>query len=247
MTDISDLAGDDAFLADYDPATFDRPSLAVDLILATVAHGAPAVLLARRDRPPFAGAWALPGGFVAIDETLDAAARRVLADKARMTLTHLEQLHAFGAVDRDPRMRIVSIAYMALLPPDRFDAALRASRDLALGTVTLGEDGRAQVRIDDADPVRLAFDHDAMIGLALRRLRERLDPAGLAFAVLPDRFTLRALQETYEAILGRALNKPAFRRRMLDRGWLAPTGARETGASFRPAELYRHIAPPAED
>ena len=89
----------------------------------------------------------------------------------------------------------------------------------------------------------LAFDHGAIVALALRRLRGKIDYAPVAFALLPDLFTLRALQDVHEAILGRPLNKPAFRRRMLDRGWLEATGARETGAAFRPAELYRFQPP----
>lgn len=221
---------------DYDPDAFDRPSVTVDLILTSVVDGAPAVLLHRRDAQPFAGCWALPGGFVGIDESLDSAARRVLADKARMADAYLEQLYTFGAVDRDPRMRIVSIAYFALLPADRFAAA----PGLTLARVESAPDGRAMAMVA-GEAVSLAFDHDAMLDLAMRRLRGKLDWSPVAFALLPERFTLRALQDVHEAILGRALNKPAFRRRLIDGGRIAATGERETGASFRPAELYRYV------
>lgn len=223
-------------MTDYDPDAFDRPSVTVDLILASVVAGAPAVLLHRRDARPFAGRWALPGGFVAIDESLDDAARRVLADKARMGDAYLEQLYTFGAVDRDPRMRIVSVAYFALLPADRFVA----TPGLALARVASGADGRAAAMVE-GEAVSLAFDHDAMLDLAMRRLRGKLDWSPVAFALLPERFTLRALQDVHEAILGRPLNKPAFRRRLIDGGRIAATGERETGASFRPAELYRYV------
>lgn len=237
-------------LEGYDPAAFERPSVAVDLILMSVIDGAPAVLLMRRDGPPFAGRWALPGGFVGVGESLDEAARRVLADKARMSDAYVEQLYTFGAVERDPRMRIISVAYFALLPADRFAGALKAVPDLALAELTVpwkGETGGPiEIRLADGDPLALAFDHNEMLGVAMRRLRGKLDYSGVAFALLPQRFTLRALQDIYEAILDTRLNKPAFRRRMLDRGWLEPTGEREAGTSFRPAELYRYHLPEGE-
>lgn len=229
-----------AFLERYDPNAFERPSVAVDLILMSVVDGVPAILLAERRQHPFAGSWALPGGFVGMDESLDDAAHRILRDKAHMTEAYVEQLYTFGAVDRDPRMRVISVAYFALLPADRFVAALKAAPELRLARLAMpGSEQRVEARIDDGEPVHFAFDHGMMIGVALERLRGKLDYSGIAFALLPERFTLRMLQEVYEAILGRCVNKPAFRRRMLDRGWLVATGEREAGASFRPAELYR--------
>lgn len=231
-------------LEGYDPNAFERPSVTVDLILMSVIDGAPAVLLMRRDEAPFAGRWALPGGFVGIGESLDEAARRVLADKAHMADAYVEQLYTFGAVERDPRMRIISVAYFALLPADRFAAALTATAELSLAELTVPWKGEAggpvEVRVSGDEPLTLAFDHGEMLGVAMRRLRGKLDYSGVAFALLPERFTLRALQDVYEAILDTRLNKPAFRRRMLDRGWLEPTGEREAGTSFRPAELYRY-------
>lgn len=238
-----------AFLESYDPAAFERPSVAVDLILMSVVDGAPAVLLTRRDQHPFQNCWALPGGFVGIGESLDAAARRILAEKAHMADAWVEQLYTFGAVDRDPRMRIISVAYFALIPATAFAAALKAAPELALAELTVPWQGEAggpvEVRPAEGAPLALAFDHGEMLGVAMLRLRGKLDYSGIAFALLPERFTLRALQDVYEAILDTRLNKPAFRRRMLDRGWLEPTGERETGASFRPAELYRY-RPPGE-
>lgn len=233
-----------AFLENYDPAAYERPSIAVDLMLMGVVDGAPAVLLMRRDQHPFTGAWALPGGFVGIGESLDEAAHRILIEKARMPDAYVEQLYTFGAVDRDPRTRIISVAYFALLQADRFTAALKSAPELALAELTVpwpGETGGpVEARIGGGDPLKLAFDHGEMLSLAVRRLRGKLDYSGIAFALLPERFTLRALQDIYEVILDTKLNKPAFRRRMLDRGWLEATGERETGASFRPAELYRY-------
>jgi 8-oxo-dGTP diphosphatase len=234
------------FLKAYDPGQYERPSVAVDLILMSVVEGAPAALLIRRDEHPHLGAWALPGGFVGIDESLDAAARRLLASKARMDDAYVEQLYTFGAVDRDPRTRIISVAYFALLPPARFAAALKAAPELTLAALVVPWPreigGPVEAASADGEPLPLAFDHADMLGLAVLRLRGKLDYSDVAFALLPDRFTLRALQDVHEAILGTRLNKPAFRRRMLDSGRLEATGERETGASFRPAELYRHRA-----
>lgn len=226
-----------------DPASYERPSVTVDLVLVSVVDAAPRVLVMRRDEPPFAGCWALPGGFVRIDESLEAAARRVLAEKARMTGAYVEQLYTFGALDRDPRARVVSVAHLALLGAERFADALRAAPALRLARIVTpwpGETGGpAGIEVEDDPSARLAFDHAEILGLAMLRLRGKLDYSDVAFALLPQTFALRQLQDIYEAILGVRLAKPAFRRRMIDRGWLEPTGAQEAGAAFRPAALYR--------
>ncbi|PNU06675.1 NUDIX hydrolase [Novosphingobium guangzhouense] len=234
-----------AFLADYDPQAYDRPSVAVDLVLMSVVDGAPAALLAQRAEHPHAGQWVLPGGFVPMNEDLDAAARRILSDKAHLDGAYIEQLYTFGAVDRDPRMRVISVAYFALLPADRFAAALEADPALTLARIAFAPSGEDRLQARGRQGVLpLAFDHAEILSVAMTRLRGKIDYSDIAFALLPERFTLRALQDVHEAILGVSLNKPAFRRRMLDRGWLQPTGERETGASFRPAELFRHRPSP---
>ena len=209
----------------YDPAAFPPLAVTVDLVLMTVQDGHLAVLLQRRSEKPHKGDWALPGGFVGAAESLDDAAQRILADKAGLTGGWLEQLYSFGDPGRDPRMRIVTIAYFALLPEDRLSDALAGRADLMLAPL-------------GALP-GLAFDHRSIVDHAAARLRGKLDYAPIAFALLPARFTLRALQQVHEAILGTPLNKPAFRRRMLDTGWIEGTGEREEGGAFRPAELYR--------
>jgi 8-oxo-dGTP diphosphatase len=226
-----------------DFAAFPRPALTVDLVLMSVIEGRLTALLQLRDRQPCAGCWALPGGFVGLDEGLDAAARRILATKARMDGHWLEQLYTFGEPNRDPRARVITVAYFALLPGDQFEAALRNSSDLALAEIIVPWSGEAggpvsACSVDGAD-LALAFDHAEILGHAVKRLRGKLDYTRVGFALLPDVFTLRQLQDAHEAILGVQMNKPAFRRRMLDKGWIEGTGARETGASFRPAELYR--------
>lgn len=222
---------------------YPRPFVTVDLVLMSVIDGRLAALLQLREDQPSAGRWALPGGFVGIDEGLDEAARRILATKARMDGNWLEQLYTFGRPDRDPRARVITVAYFALLPGDQFEAALRGNADLVLAELIVPWDGEAVgpvgvCSVDGAD-LALAFDHAHILGHAVKRLRGKIDYSRVAFALLPDLFTLRQLQDVHEAILGLRMNKPAFRRRMLDKGWIEGTGARETGASFRPAELYR--------
>ena len=244
------------FLQAYDPTAFERPALTVDLVLISLLEGRPAVLLLKRTEHPHVGRRALPGSFVRSNEPLDAAAARVLRDKAGFTAaaaerTRLEQLYTFGAVDRDPRMRIVTVAYLALLPEAVFAQVAETSATLSAVCIAVPWAGEAggpvaayAARDREADPpLRLAFDHADILALAVLRLRGKLDYSDVGFALLPETFTLRQLQNVHEAILGASLNKPAFRRRMLDRGWLAPTGEREAGTSFRPAELYRFRKP----
>lgn len=235
--------GDREYLASYDPAKFDRPSVTVDLVLMSVLDGDLHGLLMRRPAPPAQGRWALPGGFVRIDESLEAAARRVLREKARIAAAYLEQLYTFGTVDRDPRSRVITVAYFALLPASRFEKALSPPSELSLARITTtwkGETGgRADAHAPDGGRLGLAFDHADILGLAVKRLRGKLDYSQVGFELLPAQFTLRALQDVHEAILGVRFNKPAFRRRMLDKGVLEPTGLREQGVKFRPAELFR--------
>ncbi len=237
---------EEAFLRGYDPDAFPRPSVAVDLVLLSVLDGKLMTLLLKRSDHPAKGQWALPGGFVGIEESLDDAARRVLATKAKLPDVWLEQLHSFGDPKRDPRMRIVSIAYIALLPPAAFAEALRTHDELTLAAIDVQWDGETGGAVgacsDEGRELILAFDHAHILGHTLQRLRGKIDYAPVAFALLPELFTLRQLQDVHEAILGAHMNKPAFRRRMLDKGWLHGTGAREAGTSFRPAELYRFQA-----
>ncbi|WP_242128915.1 NUDIX domain-containing protein [Sphingobium sp. Sx8-8] len=200
--------------------------MTVDLVLMTVLKGQLAVLLQRRGQEPFAGQLALPGSFVGPEENLEMAARRVLAEKVGMTEGWLEQLYSFGEPDRDPRMRVVSIAYFALLPVGSLEAAVGGRADLTLASA-------------DVHEMPLAFDHVTIIAHARARLRGKLAYSPVALALLPDSFTLRDLQAVHEAILGTSLNKPAFRRRMMDSGWIEGTGEREPAAAFRPAELFR--------
>lgn len=234
---------EEEFLKDYDVKAFDRPSVAVDLVLMSVKNGQLVAMLQQRDNHPFKNSWALPGGFVGMSESIDDAAARILGEKAGMANCFLEQLYTFGAPKRDPRTRVISVAYFALLPFKQFEKALEIKIDLSLSKLNVpwsGETGGPVNALDDANAaLTLAFDHREILGLAVKRLRGRLDYSPIAFALLPSLFTLRQLQNVHQAILGVELRKPAFRRRMIDKGWIEATGKKESGQTFRPAELFK--------
>ncbi len=229
------------FLDRYDPGAFERPSLAVDVVVLTVDHGVLRALLTRRSEFPFKGAWALPGGFVRMDESLSAAARRVLHDKGGLHDVFVEQLYTFGDPGRDPRMRIVSVAYYALVDAGRLGEPQPEHR--ALCEVRVPWEGETGGPVDIADErgqvLPLAFDHADILGMAVKRIRGKLDYTPIGFQLLPETFTLRELQRVHETVLGTQVNKDSFRRRMLASGQLEATGEREQEVGHRPAELYR--------
>jgi len=226
------LVMDDAtFLASYDPAAFPPLAVAVDIVPFTFTAGTLHVLLIRRAEPPARGRLALPGTFVRADEALEAAARRALRDKAGLTAP-VRQFHAFGAVERDPRMRIVSIGYMAVVDAETMNRAVVDGCELlpVTGSILRTAAGRR---------AQLPFDHADILSHALADLRRDLDRDDWAFGLLPRTFSLRELQALHEAIRAETLNKPAFRKRLVESGRLEATGEMETGKGFRPAELYR--------
>jgi len=202
--------------------------VAVDVVVFTIREGALQVLLVRRGAPPFAGRHALPGGFVDEAESLDAAALRELREETGVRDLYLEQLYSFGDPGRDPRGRVVTVAYFALIASDR--TTLRAGTD-AVG---------AQWFAVEALPA-LAFDHRRIVTYAVERLRNKLEYTTVGFQLLPDKFTLGELQAVYQAILGRPLDKRNFRRKIDLLGILTPL--RETRRTRRkPARLYRFSA-----
>ncbi len=231
------------FLAAYDPSRFERPSVTVDVALVSAKEGALYTLTVRRTEHPFRGAYALPGGFVGVTESLDAAAARVLAEKAHLGRVYLEQLYTFGQPDRDPRTRVITVAYYALVDPERFDQAASHSEAVRVSRIEVPWEGETggPVELEDerGAPLRLAFDHADILGMAVKRLRGKLDYTPIGFQLLPERFTLLQLQRLHETILGRPLDKNAFRRRMLASGQLEATGESERAVDHRPAELYR--------
>jgi 8-oxo-dGTP diphosphatase len=230
------------FPAHDNPGDFERPLVATDVVVLTVHSGELHTLLVRRSQFPDKPRWMLPGGLVTIDEHLDAAAARMLRDNGGLTGALLEQLYTFGQSDRDPRMRVITVAYLALIPASCLQGAVGSMCAVQVPW-SAQEGGPAGASLNGV-PLSMAPDLADILGLAVQRLRGRLGYSPVAYALLPETFTLRALQQVHEAILGHRLNKPSFRRRVLASGELLPTGCRETDASHRPAELYRCTADP---
>jgi 8-oxo-dGTP diphosphatase len=231
-----------SFLEGYDASQFYRPSVAVDVVLVTAVEGELATLVITRSEHPFKGFQALPGGFLREGEGLDEAAERQLLTKTGLRGVYLEQLYTFGDVGRDPRTRVVTVAYYALVDAKRFQKAT-AGKDAITATVRVPWEGETGGPVELVDAtgraLRLAFDHDDVIGMAIKRLRGKLDYAPIGFQLLGDTFTLLELQRVHETVLGRPVNKDSFRRRMLASGQLDATGRSQRGVDHRPAELYR--------
>jgi 8-oxo-dGTP diphosphatase len=214
---------------------YPRPSLAVDVVALTVESGQLRVALYKRSAPPERGHFALPGGFMRIDESIEEAANRVLAQKVGLAGVFLEQLYTFGDLRRDPRGRVVTVAYYALVDASRFSSP--SGRVVVPWSGETG--GPVDVVGDDRRALPLFLDHADILGLAVKRLRGKLDYTPVGFQLLPTEFTLRQLQEIHEAVRGEPVNKDSFRRRMLASGLLEATGAHERDVLHRPAELYR--------
>ncbi len=226
--------------------SYPKPSIAVDLALVTVTGRELRCLLTRRtDADAVRGEWALPGGYVHIDEAIEDTAIRVLQDKVGMKNVYLEQLYTYGDPKRDPRERVISITHLALIPAANLNSTTITNDDLILARLEVSWDGEeggvARALSDEFGELTLAFDHAFILGDLVKRLRGKLDYTAVALELLPRFFTLRQAQEVYEAILGRNLTKPAFRRKLLDRKIIKPTGKRETASAFRPAELYTKL------
>ncbi|MFB7174085.1 NUDIX domain-containing protein [Streptomyces sp. NPDC056254] len=219
----------------YDPYAFEPFAVTVDLAVFTVRGGALHVLLIRRGQEPYAGAWALPGGFVLPRESAETAARRELAEETGLPQQvvadlHLEQLRTYSEPDRDPRMRVVSVAFTALVP-DLPEPAAEGGGDAAQARwLPLGE---AQ---------DLAFDHAVILADARERVRSKLEYTCLATAFCPPEFTLGELLAVYETVWDTVLDRPNFRRKVLTTpGFVeaVPGAARLTGGRGKPAALYR--------
>ena len=228
-----------AFLDAYDATEFERPSVAVDVAILSSFDGQLHALLVQRTEHPHLEKWALPGGFIRMDESLDDAAARVLADKAGLTDVFLEQLYTFGAVQRDPRTRVITAAYYALVDAQRFQSMVRAPARIVVPWS--GETGGPVELMDgDGQVLTLAFDHADILGMAVLRIRGKLDYTPIGFQLLPPTFTLRQLLDVHQTVLGKPLNKDSFRRRMLATGLLQSTGERQQDVGHRPAALYRY-------
>jgi len=210
----------------YDASKYDRPSVTVDVVILSLRQKDLQVLLVKRRSWPYEGMWAIPGGFVNMDESLETAAKRELQEETGVQDVYLEQLYTFGDPGRDPRTRVITVVYFALLDSERLQ--VRAASDA-------GDVGWFSVY--SLPP--LAFDHEKILQYALNRLRGKLEYTTIAFSLLPEQFTLRELQRVSEIILHRKLDKRNFRKKILATGILEDTGAKKMEGTHRPARLYR--------
>jgi len=201
-------------------------AITTDMVVFTIREAALQVLLIKRGAMPFKGRWALPGGFLKPDEDLEACARRELEEETGVSGFYLEQLYTFGALKRDPRERVITVAYFALIRSDA--VILQAASDAA---------GAAWARVDELPA--LAFDHEQIIAAARQRLAAKLDYSTLAFQFLPERFTMRELHTVYETVLGTELDRRNFYKKMLASGELLETAESRLEGAHRPAAVYR--------
>jgi 8-oxo-dGTP diphosphatase len=209
------------------PVLADRPAVTVDVVIFSVRPHDLQVLLVRRSAAPFRGRWSLPGGFGRSNESLDDAARRQLQEETDVHDVYLEQLYTFGAPRRDPRGRVISVAYFALVAADVNANAPDEGVEVSWHPVS--------------ELPELAFDHTEILRYALQRLRYKLEYTSVGFELLPNEFSLTELQTAYEIVLGEKLDKRNFRRRILEAGILAETSRyRESEGQGRPARLYRY-------
>jgi len=203
---------------------YPRPAVTADICLFTVVDDELRILLIQRGVEPFKGAWALPGGFLTETETLEQCAARELREETGVDGAHLEPFATFSDPRRDPRARVITAAFLALVPA--------AAHALQSGSDAAAARWHPLTRLP-----RLAFDHRDIIRAARHTLAAKVDREPLALALLPGRFTLTQIQKVYEAIHGEPLDKRNFRRSILSRGWIGETGQRERGRQ-RPAMLY---------
>ncbi len=210
---------------------YPRPIATVDLVIVALTEAGLEVLLTRRDIEPYAGEWALPGGWIHIDKDIDleAAACRVLREKTGVETPYLEQLETFGSAGRDPRGWSISVSYVSLIATNQMRLPAAEHRtDVAWTAVT-----------DDTVAVPLSFDHAKIVKSALTRLRNKVEYSTLPVHLLPSGFTLTELQAVYERILGRRIDKSAFRKRIAEVDFVEPVFGEMRRASNRPAQIYR--------
>ena len=205
---------------------FARAAVTVDWVVFGLDDEDLKVLLIRRDLPPFEDKWALPGGFVRLEETLDDAARRELQEETSLERVFLEQLYTFGGIDRDPRERVITVAYYALVR-------------LSDHRVQAATDARDAVWFAMDDLPSLAFDHDQILETAHQRLQGKVRYQPIGFELLPPKFTLTQLQKLYEIVLGRVLDKRNFRKKIQGMGILEELDEVEKDVAHRAARLYR--------
>ncbi|BAU15864.1 NUDIX hydrolase (plasmid) [Leptolyngbya sp. NIES-3755] len=205
---------------------YPRPAITVDCVIFGLDDSDLKVMLIQRGLEPYQGEWALPGGFIQMEESIEAAARRELQEETGIQAVFLEQLYTFGEIDRDPRDRVITIAYYALV--NRIEHPTQAATDASQAVWW---------SVTDLPP--LAFDHDKILQLALKRLKGKVRYEPIGFELLPQKFTLSQLQKLYETILGAELDKRNFRRKILKLDILTELDEMQNDVPHRAARLYQ--------
>lgn len=205
---------------------YEQPAVTVDLVIFTVNDDTLKIMLVKRAEDPFADCWSIPGGFLKAGESLEGAALRVLGEKTGMENVYMEQLYTFGDPSRDPRTRVITVTYFALIPwKELIQPASDKVADLTWVSV-------------DRLP-KLAFDHRQIVQYAIQRLRAKASYSNIVYGLMPRQFRLSELQNIYEIIINDKLDKRNFRKRMLATGLLQETGRKDAAGAHRPAMLYK--------
>ncbi|MFT3890813.1 MAG: NUDIX domain-containing protein [Anaerolineales bacterium] len=205
---------------------YEQPAVTVDIVIFTVTNDTLKAMLVKRAEEPFAGLWSIPGGFLKLGESLEDAAMRVLREKAGVEDVYLEQLYTFGDPNRDPRVRVITVTYFALIPwKNLVQPDSEKVTDLTWASV-------------DRLP-KLAFDHKKILSYAVQRLRAKASYSNIVYGLMPPQFRLSELQKMYEIIINGTLDKRNFRKRMLATGLLQETGKKDIAGAHRPAMLYQ--------
>ena len=261
------------FLKNYDPNKYDRPSITCDIMITSISSEQSnnyrklsekkfSILLVKRNNYPFKDMWCLPGGFMNMQETLDEAAKRILAIETNLHNIYLEQLYTFSSIDRDPRMRIVSTTYMSLIDKNQIQDKLTPNAswfnlhiketnnkiyvNLDNGTEEINFVVKKEYAHKTTDKYhfeviqndKLAFDHPLVIVTGLERLKNKIEYTDIAFNLMPKYFTLSELQQVYETILNKKLIIPDFRRKIKDK--VIKTDKLERIGGHRPSSLYKY-------
>ncbi len=264
---------EEEFLKDYNKDSYERLSLTTDILIFSVSSGVQenyrklnekyfSILLVKRDDYPFKDKWCLPGGFVGYNEELEEAPLRILKNETNIDNIYLEQLYTYGEVNRDPRMRVISTSYMALIDKNRLNENLSKNAswfnvlvleennivDITLdnGTTTLKFKIKKTLKEKTTDRYKfeilendsLAFDHPLVIMAGIERLKNKIEYTDIVFNMMPEYFTLGELQQVYETILGKKLLDPAFRRIIAKK--TEKTTKVKTGEGHRPSALFRY-------
>lgn len=212
--------------ATYDVTKFERPSVTVDVQFFTVKDGQLRLLLVKRASWPFKGYWALPGGFVKMKEDLETAASREILEECGVKNLFLEQLYTFGDPKRDPRTRVITVSYFALAPKTEIKK--------------IQKDDIKEAKFFPVDDLpNLAFDHKKIVEFGIQRIKNKIGYSNIVFGLLPKVFSLSEVQDIYEIIYGKEIDKRNFRKWMLSTGLLISTGKKKSGFAHRPALLYK--------